>query len=45
MLQPMETVLNQQQQELLKLTRNTLGRLRDTLADGQSTYGRTRGPG
>jgi predicted GTPase len=29
----LETVLNQQQQELLKLTRNTLGRLRDTLAD------------
>jgi predicted GTPase len=29
----METILTQQQQDLLKLTRNTLGRLRDTLAE------------
>ncbi|HUS93883.1 MAG TPA: dynamin family protein [Patescibacteria group bacterium] len=32
----METVLNQQQQELLKLTRTTLGTLRDTLADAKA---------
>ena len=32
----METVLSQEQHELLKLTRNSLGRLRDTLAAGSA---------